>query len=75
VLYLFATTLHATALGAFMALAPRVWYPDYEGRTVAWGLTALEDQQIAGLIMWMPGCLVYAAVAAGLLVVWLGRQE
>lgn len=74
-LYLFTTTLHATVLGAMMALSPRVWYPLYEGRTGPWGLTALEDQQIAGLIMWMPACSVYAALAAAVLMVWLERPR
>jgi putative membrane protein len=73
--YLFTTSLHATVLGVFMTLAPRPWYPDYEGRTGAWGLTALEDQQLAGLIMWMPACLAYAAGAVGLLAAWLANEE
>ncbi len=63
VLYLFTTTLHATVLGVFMTLAPTAWYPDYERSTHWWGLTALEDQQLAGLIMWMPACIAYAVVA------------
>ncbi|MBA4068057.1 MAG: hypothetical protein C0501_31010 [Isosphaera sp.] len=62
-------------MGLLTALAPRPWYPDYEGRTGAWGLTALEDQQLAGLIMWMPACATYAAVAAGRLVAWVAAQE
>jgi len=71
VLYLFFTSLHATVLGVFMALAPKVWYPAYEGRTIAWNLTALEDQQLAGLIMWMPACMVYAIVVALVVAFWL----
>lgn len=71
VLYLFFTSLHATVLGVFMALAPAVWYPTYEGRTIAWNLTALEDQQLAGLIMWMPACMVYAIVVALVVAFWL----
>jgi putative membrane protein len=73
--YLFTTTLHATVLGVFMALAPTPWYSVYEGLTDPWGLTVLEDQQLAGLIMWMPACLAYAVAAAGVLGVWLARQE
>ena len=73
--FLFATSLHTMALGVFMTLATRPWYPDYSGRTTAWGLTALEDQQLAGAVMWMPGGLVYALVAAGRVAVWLGAQE
>ncbi len=71
VVYLFLTSLHATLLGVFMTLAPKAWYPFYETRAPRWNLTALEDQQVAGLIMWMPACMVYAVVAALLLGLWL----
>jgi putative membrane protein len=75
VLYLFLTSLHATLLGVFMTLAPKTWYPFYEDRAPRWNLTGLEDQQIAGLIMWMPACMVYALVAALLLGWWLREDE
>jgi putative membrane protein len=75
VLYLFMTSLHATLLGVFMALAPRVWYSDYEGSTTAWNLTPLQDQQLAGLIMWMPACMIYAVVAALVFALWLRIPE
>lgn len=75
VLYLFTTTLHASALGALMTLSPRPWYPIYIGRTEVWNLTPMEDQQLAGLIMWMPGCTVYALAAAVMVGLWLRRME
>ena len=75
VVYLFTTSLHATVLGVFMALAPSVWYPDYEPLTGAFNLTALEDQQLAGLIMWMPACAIYAIVAAISFGLWLRHSE
>jgi putative membrane protein len=75
VLYLFTTSLHTSALGALMALSPRPWYPVYIGRTEVWNLTPIEDQQLAGLIMWMPGCTVYALAAAVLLGLWLQGME
>jgi putative membrane protein len=71
VLYLFLTSLHATLLGVFMTFAPKVWYPFYERRAPRWKLSALEDQQIAGLIMWMPACMIYALFAAMILGLWL----
>ncbi len=71
IIYLFTTSLHAMVLGIFMTLAPEVWYADYVGRTEAWRISALEDQQIAGLIMWMPGCVTYVVVAAAMFVAWL----
>jgi putative membrane protein len=67
VLYLFTTTMQATVLGVLMTIAPRAWYGIYLGRTELWGLTLLEDQQLAGLIMWMPACLAYLVVAVILL--------
>ncbi len=75
VVYLFLTSLHATVLGVFMALAPSLWYPTYAGRTEPWGLKALEDQQFAGYIMWMPACMVYAVIAAVLFVRWIGEAD
>ena len=70
---LFTTSLHATLLGVFMALSPAIWYEVYASRTAGWGLTPLEDQQLAGLIMWMPACLIYPAVAAVVIGTWLTR--
>ncbi|MBX3444589.1 MAG: cytochrome c oxidase assembly protein [Planctomyces sp.] len=74
-LSLFGTTLHSTILGAFMTLAPVPWYGDFEGRTGWWGLTPLEDQQLAGLIMWMPACVPYLLAAAVLLGRSLSRES
>lgn len=71
VIYLFATSLHATLLGVFMSLAPSVWYDVYAATTPRWGFTPMEDQQLAGLIMWMPACLVFPASAAFLFGNWL----
>jgi len=71
VVYLFLTSLHATLLGVFMTLAPKAWYPFYAAKAARGNLSALKDQQLAGLIMWMPACMVYALVAALLLGLWL----
>ncbi len=75
VVYLFTTTLHATILGVFMTLAPSPWYAGYVGPTAMWGLTAIEDQQLAGLIMWMPACFPYLAVAVVLFAKSLMESE
>jgi len=75
VVYLFTTTLHATLLGVLMTLAPTPWYPDYVGRTTLWQLTAMEDQQLAGLIMWMPACAAYLLIAVVAVAEVLGQME
>jgi putative membrane protein len=55
----FATLMHGGLLGGLITMAPRPLYGWYGGRTQAWGLTALEDQQLAGLLMWVPMGIVY----------------
>jgi len=56
-------------LGAIITFAPRPLYVAHWATTEAWGLRALEDQQLGGLIMWVPAVLPYLAVAA-----WLGLR-
>ena len=73
ILMLFTTSLHATLLGAFMSFSPRAWYADYVATAPVWGMTALEDQQVAGFIMWIPACSVYAFAAAALFVKWIDQ--
>jgi putative membrane protein len=68
VLYLFAAAMASTLLGAAISLAPHPWYTSHYGTTRAWGLTPLEDQQLAGLIMWVPGGLVYLVALVPILV-------
>jgi putative membrane protein len=67
VLYLFAAAGQGTILGALLTFAEAPWYPSHVVSGVAWGLTPLEDQQLAGLIMWIPGGLSYAVVALAML--------
>lgn len=63
--WLFFTSLHSALLGGLMALAQSPWYASYAalGLSGPTGLTPLEDQQIAGLIMWIPGGAVHAIAA------------
>jgi cytochrome c oxidase assembly factor CtaG len=59
---LFTTVIHTSILGALLTLSPTVWYPLYTN-TEVWGLTALEDQQLGGLIMWVPAGVAYVIAA------------
>jgi putative membrane protein len=72
--HLFVTMLHTSVLGALMALAPRVLYEAQTAAAIEWGLTPLEDQQLAGLIMWVPAGTVYAGAALALVAIWI-RQS
>ena len=73
--HLFVTMLHTSVLGALMALAPRVLYQPRAATVASWGLTPLEDQQLAGLIMWVPAGTVYAGAALALLALWIRRSS
>ncbi|HEV8291888.1 MAG TPA: cytochrome c oxidase assembly protein [Tepidisphaeraceae bacterium] len=75
VLYMFATALHSGLLGALLTFARTVWYPAYSGTTQEWGLTPLEDQQLGGLIMWIPAGLVYLVAGLALMAAWLRESE
>jgi putative membrane protein len=71
VLYLFTTSVHTTVLGALLTFSSRTWYPAYAPGTLAWGLSPLEDQQLAGLIMWVPANLAYLIAALAIATSWL----
>lgn len=62
-LYLFTTMLHTGVLGALLTLSPFVWYPRYEETAGAFGFDALADQQLGGLIMWIPAGVAYPVAA------------
>ncbi|WP_447731194.1 cytochrome c oxidase assembly protein [Pseudoxanthomonas suwonensis] len=62
-------------LGALLTFAPRPLYPLYAFRSPEVGLEPLADQQLAGLLMWVPSCLPYLAGALWLTWRGLGRLE
>lgn len=70
-LYLFAAALQGSALGALLTLAPTPLYPLQASRSAPWGLAPLADQQLAGLIMWIPADLAYLGAATALFMGWL----
>jgi cytochrome c oxidase assembly factor CtaG len=69
--HVFITMLHTSVLGALMALTPRVLYGAQTATAADWGLTPLEDQQLAGLIMWVPAGTIYAGAALILFALWI----
>jgi cytochrome c2 len=75
VFLLFATVLQTGALGALLTFSGTLWYPAYAASATAWGLTPLEDQQLGGLIMWIPGSLAYIVAALWISAAWLRESE
>ena len=74
VLYIFTTALHNGILGAILTFTKTLWYPAY-AETASWGLTPLEDQQLGGLIMWIPAGVVYIVAGLALFAGWLQEAE
>lgn len=72
---LLGTMVQMGLLGALITFAPAPLYAPHLLSTMAWGLTPLEDQQLAGLIMWAPGAAVYLAAALLLLSRWFAREQ
>lgn len=71
VFYVFTTAVHTGILGAMLTFAGTPIYPEYIGRTA----DPLGDQQVAGLVMWVPAGLVLTLAGVGLFASWLGASE
>ncbi|MGH2810858.1 MAG: cytochrome c oxidase assembly protein, partial [Actinomycetota bacterium] len=69
------TAAHSGALGAILSFASRGLYPVHSGGAAAVGLTLLEDQQLAGAIMWIPAGAVYLITIVVLMVRALSALE
>jgi putative membrane protein len=61
------TTVLMGLLGALITFAARPLYPPHFASALSWGVSPLEDQQLAGITMWAPGSIAYLAVA-----MWIG---
>lgn len=75
VFMIFGTMLVSGFLGVLIAFSPYVWYSVYLHEALRYGLTALEDQQLAGTIMWVPSGVVYLLAIVGVLGRWLFAME
>lgn len=62
-------------LGALLTFAGHPFYVAHRATAAAWGLTPLEDQQLAGLIMWIPASLIHLTTLGVLFVAWLRNAE
>ncbi len=54
--------------GALITFAPRALYTPHLLTTAAWNLTPLQDQQLGGAIMWVPGCVLFFIIS--MLILW-----
>jgi cytochrome c oxidase assembly factor CtaG len=73
--YTFGAAVQCSALGALLTFSSVVWYPAYAKTTARWGLTPLEDQQLGGVIMWVPSAIAFMVIALALFSKWLNESE
>ena len=74
-LYCFLMSIPMSVVAIYVALADHVLYPAYASAPRIWGISPLEDQQIGGLIMWIPGGLFFYVVMTFVFFKWAARQE
>lgn len=75
ILYLFALGVPMSVVSALITLSESVLYPWYDAAPRVFSLTALDDQQMGGLIMWVPGMMVYWVAISILFYRWSRREE
>ncbi|HVA24672.1 MAG TPA: cytochrome c oxidase assembly protein [Chloroflexota bacterium] len=83
--YVFVAGIPNTLLGALITFAPSVLYPSYQlaleqpglGRLLQakYGVTALGDQELGGLLMWVPGGFVYLLAIVGIFISWFANHQ
>ena len=74
ILYLFFSGMPTVALGAGLTFSPPLYAP-YISAPRIWGISAVTDQQLGGLIMWIPGNILYIVIMSALFIRWMQRQE
>ena len=67
---LLVTIIHTGLLGALLTFSQALWYPLVSARG-SWGISPLEDQELAGLIMWVPMGMVYLVAGLAVVGIWL----
>jgi cytochrome c oxidase assembly factor CtaG len=73
-LYLFFVTLPCTALAAILTLSPRLLYPFYAQAPRLLGWSPIFDQQLGGLLMWLPGDMFLMGAAISVLIRWMNHS-
>jgi putative membrane protein len=83
--YLFSACVSCSLLGAALTFARPGLYPAYLNPRDTlgilgmlrqdWGLDPKNDQQLGGMLMWVPGCFVYLSGILGIVARWYGRSE
>lgn len=74
-LYICLLMIPMSVVGMIITYADEVLYPAYESAPRMWGLSPQQDQLIGGLIMWIPGSLIYIALLTAVFFKWAREAE
>jgi putative membrane protein len=72
---LLLTTLQMGFLGALLTFSARPVYVVHAQTTLPWGLSPLDDQQLGGIIMWIPTGVIFVAAMVGAVALMMQRVE
>jgi cytochrome c oxidase assembly factor CtaG/cytochrome c2 len=75
ILFVAAMGMQMGLLGALLTFASRPFFATYGAGNTIWGMTPLADQQLAGVIMWVPASVIDLVVMAALFLAWLNAAE
>lgn len=75
ILLVFAMAMQSVFLSVLLTFSNEPWYDGYASTTDPWGLGQLADQQLAGVIMWVPAGVVYVVTALGLFGAWMRASD
>jgi cytochrome c oxidase assembly factor CtaG len=73
--YLLATAAANMIPGVVIALADSPLYPYYQGVPRLWGISVMQDQGLSGIIMWIPGTMMYLLAALIIILRTLSRSD
>ena len=69
-LYSIAMALPMSLIAIVLTYADTTLYPAYASAPRIWGITPLEDQMYGGLLMWIPGGMIFFGVASVKFFAW-----
>ena len=77
IVYLFTACISCSLLGLLITFAPLNTWHNFAGMSTGnpWSISPVEDQQAAGLIMWVPCCFVYLSGCLLLLYRWFAETD
>lgn len=75
IIYLFVMMFPMTLLAALITFVRVPIYPFYTDAPRLWGLSVMDDQQVAGLLMWIPGNMIFFVPIAFIFFKWMGHED